>query len=211
MIEYTREAAGQTVECPRCKEPSVLPEPPADEVPLPNREAQPARSCPICGSGMPPQEEVCPACAARRRRKWNVLWSTIAAFSLVFAGWQILKAFNWRPPPPRPAAPTNTVLAPPPGRGAGSMNDLRVGRFHLEQRHGSNLMVAVGDITNISTHLLGRVTVDVDVLDVRGAKIGTVSSFVKELPGQSVWHFVAAVPYTNAASVRFPGTIREDK
>jgi hypothetical protein len=83
------------------------------------------------------------------------------------------------------------------------MKDFRISSFSLEYQRGSTLLVAVGDVQNISLNLYGHVRVDADLLDGRGVKIGSVSAEVNELRPDATWRFIAQVKDSRAKSVRF--------
>lgn len=83
------------------------------------------------------------------------------------------------------------------------MKDFKVGLFWLEQKRGSDLMIAVGDIQNISANVYLHVKVDVDLLDAQGAKIGSVSEEARELLPDRTLHIVSMVKDPRAKSVRF--------
>src|SRR6202044_759261 len=71
--------------------------------------------------------------------------------------------------PKETQAGTNTVksgtimLAQPQVKQAKSANDLRPGRFSLQQRRGSDLVLAVGDIDNVSENVYHGVTAVLDL------------------------------------------------
>ncbi|MDB6068361.1 MAG: hypothetical protein JWR26_4569 [Pedosphaera sp.] len=209
IIEYSPEAIGHAVECPKCKEQSLLPNPPTPEEIAAAAEAKPVKKCPICGAEMEAQESDCPVCDSRSRLKRSLIWGVTAALVLLGVGWLFLKTFNAAPARRPLAAPG--VLLHPQVKGPKSLNDLRVGKFSLQRRSGSNLVIATGDVENISENIHLRVRVDLDVLDAKGAKIGTVSAIAVELrPHSPPWHFLEPVSTRGAASVKFAG-IKEDQ
>ena len=69
------------------------------------------------------------------------------------------------------------IMEQPHPRMPKSTNDLRPGRFVLQQSRGSDLVIAVGDIENISDNTHTGMKADLDLLDKTGANIGTVSDW----------------------------------
>ncbi|MDB6016993.1 MAG: hypothetical protein JWR19_1482 [Pedosphaera sp.] len=90
------------------------------------------------------------------------------------------------------------------------MADLKIGKFYLQRNQGSNLILAVGKVENISNNVHFGVKVDLDILDVTGAKIGMVSDVIRELKPHAPWEFLATVSNLKAASVCF-ASIKEDR
>lgn len=106
--------------------------------------------------------------------------------------------------------PAIVMLAQPQVKQPKSTNDLRLGKFSLEQKRGSDLVLAVGDIENVSGNVYHGLKVELDLLDASGAKIGTVTDYSVELGPYAIWHFLAKVPDRKAMSVKF-ATIKEDQ
>ena len=95
------------------------------------------------------------------------------------------------------------ILEQPRVKTPKSMKDFKIGKFTLEQKRGSDLVMAVGDIQNTSANLYLHLRAYVDLLDARGAKIDTVSDEVVELLPDNTWHFLYTVKDPRAKSVRF--------
>ena len=213
VIDYTSAQAGQVIACPKCKEQSRLPEP--DKLMLVGLSGPPTpefKNCAVCGAQMPFFEPLCAPCEAARKRKLLLLWLTISASLLVLlaiGGWFLRQHIKARDAAAAAAAP-RILLAQPRPQMPKSINDLRAVRFTLEKKRGSDLVLAVGDVENVSDNLHTHLQADVDLLDKTGAKIGTVSDYSTELGAHQTWHIVATVTQTNAMSVRFAG-IKEEQ
>jgi len=95
------------------------------------------------------------------------------------------------------------VLLQPRVKTPKSMNDFKVGPFWLESKRGSGVVLAVGDISNASLNAYLRIKANADLLDARGAKIGTASDEINELLPGKTWHFLATVKDSRTKSVRF--------
>jgi hypothetical protein len=210
-IEYPPGDAGQIIECPKCKEKSRLPGTPSDlrlqgldELP-----PKPLKKCLICGTEQEPGVPNCPVCAEERKKRRMLRTVLIAVSSLAVlmtaaVGWVSWQKGHLPPPPPSGPLPQPIVNRPK------SINDLKIGKFYLEKRRGSDQGVAAGTIENDSGNVHFRIKAEVDLLDLKGAKVGTVSDIVTELGPRQKWEFLAAVTNTNAVNVRF-ATIKEDQ
>jgi hypothetical protein len=197
--------AGQIIECPKCKEKSRLPEASAfkvveQEEPPP---VAPPRLCPRCGSYMAPYGSDCEACNNKRRRTIGLVVGMISAVMVLIVGWLFLRKF-YSPPRPQPQQfPAHMVLQQPRVKSPKSMRDFKVGSFWLESKRGSDVVMAVGDISNTSLNVYLHVKASADLLDAQGAKIGTVSDEINELLPDKTWHFLVQVKDPRAKSVRF--------
>ena len=181
----------------------------------------PFKDCPTCGRQMKFLDPWCSVCETARKRKLLGLQIVVSAsmILLLCAGWLVTRhtaktaAAQARilAKSEKATAPTGPriLMEQPRIKALKSTNDLRPGRFILEQRRGSDLIIAVGDIENISENVHLRLRADLDLLDKSGAKIGTVSDYFTELGPHQNWHFNATVTQTNALSLRFAG-IKED-
>ena len=84
------------------------------------------------------------------------------------------------------------------------MKDFKIGKFTLEQKRGSDLVVAVGDIQNTSANRLPAPPRCMWTCSTpTAAKIDTVSDEVAELLPDKTWHFISPVKDPRAKSVRF--------
>jgi hypothetical protein len=213
VIDYRSDQAGQIVECPRCKEKSRLPEPlpinSAQPEDLPEiRPVAPPRLCPACGANMAPYGSTCSSCENNRRRTFGLIVGLVSAIVVLAVGWLFLKRFYSTSVPPRAAPPVNAVLSQPHTKTPKSPKDFKIGKFSLEQRRGSDLTIAVGDVQNTSANVYLHLRLYVDLLDAHGAKIETISSEVAELLPDKTWHFIYTVRNTQAKTARF-ATLKE--
>jgi hypothetical protein len=83
------------------------------------------------------------------------------------------------------------------------MKDFKIGAFGLESKRDSDVVVAAGDISNVSLNVYLHIKADADLLDARGVKIGAVSDEINGLPPDKTWRFIATVKDPRAKSVRF--------
>lgn len=212
VIDFLSADAGKIVKCPNCGEESRLPEP--NKLIMIEMFGPPVpefRNCEVCGTQVKFFDETCPVCERKRRKKILQLRIAIAASvavvlliaALVYHHIQKVRAQQAATHPPhiymeqpRPYLPKST-------------NNLQPGKFVLEKRRGNDLLVAAGDIQNISQNVHTRVRADFSVLDKTGTKIGTVSDYCADLGAYQTWHVIATVTQPNAASVKFAG-ISED-
>jgi RNA polymerase subunit RPABC4/transcription elongation factor Spt4 len=229
VMEYRSSQAGQAVECPNCKEQSLLPE--AEKLVIIETHGPPApkaKICPDCGTEVNFWKIKCPVCEGRRktiRTLVNVM-ACIPVAVLVFGLALLVRhigknletvraktATQPAAPPPEVAKavpPTPHILIEQPRpRLPKSRNDLQARMFRLERSREGDLVLAVGDIENISDNSHGQLKADVDVLDKSGVKIGEVSDFVTFLGPHQSWHFLATVTKTNANSLTLAGIHEE--
>ncbi|MDB6111178.1 MAG: hypothetical protein JWR69_2928 [Pedosphaera sp.] len=207
IIGYLSTAVGQTVECPQCKEKSQLPDPSAPTpVELSEPEPKPLPKCAACGAVLDAEDPACGACAKHRRRL-TLVFGVAAALILLGLGSLVLVLLN-RPAKKAPA--TTMLIAQPQTRPPKSINDLKVGRFALQPKRGDTAAIATGDVQNVSGNVHLRVKVDLDLLDAKGVKIGSVSDLITVFNPRANWRFLAAVSNPKATSVRF-ASIKEDQ
>ena len=226
VIHYCASQTGQIVECPACHEKSQLPEPIIMSVIREEDPAEPGfKNCAECGARMKLWERFCKDCEQsscdRESRKRKLL---VTALILILALLGLAALYYFKPAPPpaetksaaKPARVNLTIYAATniptangshgliaqPSQFARATNDLQPGRFVLEKKRGSDLVVAVGDIENVSEVFHIGLRADLDLLDKSGAKIGTVSDYSNELGPHQSWHFLATVTDTNAFSAR---------
>jgi hypothetical protein len=207
IIGYLSTAVGQTVECPKCKEKSQLPDPSAPNPAEPAApEPKPVHKCGTCGAALDAGELTCGVCTGRRR-KLTLVWGVASALILLSLGSLVLFLLNR---PAKKAPPATMMLTQPQARTPKSINDLKAGRFTLQPKRADTAALATGDVQNISGNVHLRVRVDLDLLDSKGVKIGSVSDVISVFNARSTWRFLATVANPNATSVRF-ASIKEDQ
>jgi hypothetical protein len=219
VIEYLASKGGQVVVCPQCEEESVLPEPEKLIVleicgPPPPEY----KKCPTCATQTQFWARLCPTCEATHRRRTligRIVLASLAVVAVVVAGlganYHVKAVEAEKELAARTIPATSRILFEQPHpRLPKSPKDLLPGRFYLESRRDSDLILAVGDILNDSENVHTRLRADLDVLDKTGAKIGSVSDYLTEIGPHESWHFLATVTQTNARSVRF-AALKEDQ
>jgi hypothetical protein len=207
VIEYPPEAAGQIVECPKCREKSRLPESSPstltkEESPQPTT---PPRLCPVCDAPMAPYGSTCENCEILRRRKLNLIIGVVSAIVVLAVGWLFLKKFYSTRQAPPVSPPAHAILQQPRVKTPKSMKDFKISTFWLESKRGSDVVVAAGDIQNTSANLYLHLKANVDLLDAKGVKIGAVTDEINELLPDKTWRFIATVKDHRAKTARFAG------
>jgi hypothetical protein len=219
VIEYLASKGGQVVVCPQCKEGSVLPEP--EKLIVIETCGPPApefKKCPTCDTRTKFWARLCPTCEDTRRRNFLFTRAAVAGLIVVavaVAGlgmdYHLKNVAAEKELASKTIPATQRILFEQPHpRLPKSTNDLHPGRFNLENRRGSDLFLAVGDILNDSENVHKGLRAEVDVLDKHGTKIGTVSDYFSEIGPHQSWHFLVTVTETNAMSVRF-AALKEDQ
>jgi hypothetical protein len=101
------------------------------------------------------------------------------------------------------------VLPQPKVKTAKSLNDLKIGKFNLQQERGSDTRIVVGDIENVSENLHRGIQVELELRDAQGLKLDTLGAFVKELGPHATWQVLGKTTNTRAVSVRVVGLKEE--
>jgi predicted nucleic acid-binding Zn ribbon protein len=204
IIKYLPENGGQIVECPQCKKKSCLPA--LSSLKLTPPLIPPSKPCPVCGSDLNAYALTCETCENRRRRNLKLIIGVMSAVAVLGIGWLILKRFY---SPRQPQLTHSKALLPQPWvKTVKSANDFKIGKFWLESKRGSDVVVAAGDIQNTSANLYLHLKADVDLLDDKGVKIGSVSDEISQLLPAKTWRVIAAVKDPRAKSARF-ASLRE--
>jgi hypothetical protein len=219
VIEYLAGDGGKVIVCPQCKERSVLPE--VDKLVVMEvcgPAAPEFKKCPACGTQTQFWTRACPTCERARRRKALATRLVIAGAAAVIVVAAVIGVhFHVKAAEKKAELAATTIPAAsrilfeqPRPRQPKSTNDIHPGKFYIERRRGSDLILAVGDILNDSENVHHGLRADLDILDKNGAKIGSVTDYFTEIGPHQSWHFLATVTETNAMSVRF-AAIKEDQ
>jgi len=150
----------------------------------------------------------------RRRKRFILLCTCLSVASLLITTAIVLLAYrHFRPRTasrPNPIQSSASVLIPQPVvKAPKSLSDLKVGKFNLQKRQGSDLHLATGDIENSSEYFHRRVRVELSILGAGGVVLETVTEMATELPPHATWHVTAKTSDPAAVGVAFAG-IRED-
>jgi ssDNA-binding Zn-finger/Zn-ribbon topoisomerase 1 len=221
VIDYRAGRAGEVITCPKCGVQSVLPE--ARKLEMIERLGPPIpeiKKCEACKHDLPFSGGECPNCeqsnTSRRTRRRAVAAVSFAGLVVVVAVWVSLAVFHH----PKKAAARSYGNSAPGADGlslphSGSMliieqpktpakygGGLIAGKFFVEQKRGSDLIIAVGEIQNDSEKVHRGLRVDVDLFNRSGVRVGTVSDYMTELAPHQNWHFLSQVQNTNACVAR---------
>lgn len=88
-------------------------------------------------------------------------------------------------------------------------SDLKAGPVSLDRKNESTLMHALGTIVNDSEYQRFGVKVELDLLDARGARVGTATDYKSVLEPHQSWSFRALVVDAKAVSAKI-ATIKEE-
>jgi len=105
------------------------------------------------------------------------------------------------------AKTTNTTAAATAPK---SIDDLKVSPIVLRKTSGSSLVYAIGTVRNESDQQRFGVTVELDLLDPAGKKIGTAKDYAKVIEPRKDWRFRALVVAPKTASAKL-AKIREQE
>jgi cytoskeletal protein RodZ len=107
----------------------------------------------------------------------------------------------------KPTTPTPTTAAAAPAK---SVDDLKVSPIVLRRTQGSTLVYAIGSVHNNSDQQRFGVSLELDLLDAGGKKIGTAKDYAKIIEPRKDWRFRALVVAPKTVSVKL-AKIREDE
>jgi len=190
-LEFPGHAAGQTVPCPHCGQPTSL---------VPSR----------AGGG-----------TGGARRRWPVALGALGVVTVVVAGvcWYSQRASRdgstgvIELPPASSQSPVAAAAPPaaaPKSLAVATTNDFAILPFDLEKTPGSSLVYVTGVVQNASARQRFGVKVTFGLDDTNDQPLGTATDYQSVMEAHSEWHFRAMVMESKAASARFAG-IAEDK
>ena len=182
-IEYPPEAAGMAVACPHCGLTTALPLQEAEEA---------LRSGPPGEGG--------------KRKAWLILGALLVLLAVAGGvGWLVQRR------QPAPATTIGSTPAPAhPPRPLKSSNDLNVASIALERTAGGGLVYATGDAKNNSDYQRFGVKIELELLDGRGAKVGTATDYSPLIEPRGLWHFKALVLEPKTSSARLVNITEEE-
>lgn len=182
-IEYPAEGIGSTIPCPHCGTPTELTlEAPADF-----------------------------SADKSHTSKWIVagvlilLVGVLGVISAVLIAPRLLKKARTMP-----SIATNVPVDTPPAPSGQIINEFLITNVALEKTPASTLVYATGMVKNETEKQRFGVTVELESLDARGAKIGTARDHAPVIEPRAEWKFRALLVQKNVASVRV-ASIREQQ
>jgi len=183
-IEFPADGIGSTVACPHCGWQTEL-----------------TLAAPEETSARPP-----------RSLKWTIAGAVILAIGIVggigalFTARHLLKKREaQRETTEAPARPGNTNRvgsATPAKETATIINGFSTSEVKIQKSAGSTLVYAVGTVKNGTDKQRFGVTVDIDLLDNTGKKIGTTKDYNEILEPHAQWTFRALVVKRDVTSAR---------
>jgi hypothetical protein len=149
--------------------------------------------CPRCGKqteltlAVPPEEPAVP----RKVIVWTVIAVVILALGVIVpvAGLKHFEQLAARQKDRAPAAPGTSEAATAAG--------FEVSAFSLEKGPDSSGMNAVGTVVNTSNRARSRVTLELDLLDAGGRKVGIVRGYRPLLEPRAKWQ--VKLPFEGAS------------
>jgi hypothetical protein len=187
-LEFPAEAAGMTADCPHCgQQTDLLLAAPKDE------------------GGIPARMII-----------WTVVTVLVLGGGLGAAMYALKRAQRWAETRKQANAPiqntnvvaTNTAPTPPapdPIAEAG----FRVSDIKLEKAPGTSLVHAVGTLENGSGTNRYGVTVQIELLNAEGKRIGTTSDYQNAMEPGAKWTFQAPVVNSKASSAKVTGVLEQ--
>lgn len=183
-IEFPADGIGATIPCPHCARPTEL----ALEIPA-HLIQRPGRG-----------------------RKWFIACAiilvvgSIASVAILVTAQSLMKKTRQKNEKfPRSALPViRTNAAPRPNRNSAtkSVNGFSISPVTLDKAAGSSLAYATGMLKNETDRQRFGVSVELEVLDAAGAKVGVAKDSAQLIEPRSAWIFRALLVQKNAASAR---------
>lgn len=184
-LEFPADAAGETINCPHCGQPTEL-------------EAT-----------LPPGKTV----DLRRRRLPIIVAICVAAVlpSLILVLNKKPAPPGIKPSPMAPtySSATNTP-AKPKSHYQAVTDEFAILPFKLEKTPGSSLVYITGIVRNLSNRQRFGVKVEFSLLDQNQKDAGTATDYQSEIDPHGDWRFKALVMESRAVSAKF-NSITEDK
>jgi hypothetical protein len=192
-MEFPAAAAGQTVACPHCGQPTPL--------------------VPAVEGGKP----------GGSRHRWLGILGALVVVGAVAAGalWYLHQAGGKQMPEagtlqpvassaPGASTPAPAPKPPPKSLALATTNDFAIMPFALESTPGSSLVYVTGVVQNVSARQRFGIKVTFGLCDTNDRPIGAATDYQGVMEPQSEWHFRAMVMESKAVSARFTA-IAEDK
>jgi len=183
-IEFPAEGIGSTVTCPHCGWPTEL----TLETPT-IVAARPSRSL-----------------------KWAITGGVILFVGLAAAVGILIVAQRYAKKNPLPSTAARSAVPPShtnvakatanPNSPVQFTNDFSCSPVAIEQAPGTTFTYATGTLKNDSDKQRFGVTVQLDLFDKAGSKIGTTKDYMDVIEPRTQWKFRAPVLQKNAASAR---------
>jgi len=185
-IEFPAHGAGQKIDCPHCKWPTML------------------------SVSKAPSVEVGGGRAARKR----VYMAFAIAAGVVVAATGVIYVLlnpnpNLNPKDSSTVRPTNTnpvaaapIEAPKPKPAPDPWHGLKASSVILDKAGDGRLVYAIGTLTNDTPRQRFGVKVELDVLDENHAKLGTATDYTDVIEPAKVWKFRAMVTAKTAKTAK---------
>jgi hypothetical protein len=178
-IEFPSESAGQTIDCPHCKWPTLL---------------TAIKVAPMGAVGGPPV----------RKRLYPLLATAafvLLAGSAAYLRFKLLPVVTAQPAGSRPVA-SAPVSPPKPKPALDPWHGLKPSPVTLDKAVGGGLVYAIGTVTNDSTRQRFGVKVELDVLDEHRNKLGTATDYTDVIEPGKEWKYRAMVTAKTAVSLK---------
>jgi hypothetical protein len=185
-LEFPAEAAGETIPCPHCGQPTEL--------------VAPVSSGKTSGS--------------RRRQLVIVVAVLVVLAGLVTAFFLFKKNGHTAIPETASASQTNSLAAAPASQTLPAdeerTNDFTISAITLEKTPGSSLVHVTGKVQNLTGRQRFGVKIGFALFDVNNKSVGLATDYQAVIEPNSDWEFKALVMESKTASARF-SSISEDK
>jgi len=189
-LEFPAAAAGQTIACPHCGQPTVL-------------------AAPVSANQVSSVRRLWLALAAAA----IILFSVTAVFLLTKKTDRTADSENAAVP----AMPVTTSVVPtvaavvkPKPPDEQRTNDFAISPFKLEKTPGSSLVYVTGKIRNLTSRQRFGVKIEFGLFDTNDSEVGKATDYQPVLDPNGEWRFKALVMESKAASARL-NAIAEDQ
>jgi hypothetical protein len=188
-LEFPAEAAGLTADCPHCGKQTDL-----------------LLAAPKTSSGIPTRIII-----------WTAITVAILLVALCVALWQLKRVERWAEAKKKAAAAAEMQAHPspapapaePPPEDPVLKAQFRVSEVKLEKASGTSLVHAVGTLENLSSKPRYGVTLQFELFDAGGKKVGTTSDYQNTIEPKAKWTFQAPVVSGKVTSAKVVGVTEQ--
>ena len=206
-IEFPENRAGETIDCPHCRQKMKLSTPGGEPEPPPAPPKEKGGAGAETGTG-------------ETSEKNGKTLPILAVLIVLAAGAGGFFLYQKKQPAATtaPSAASGAVTSTPrkitakietPAKPAKSLADLKVDAVTLDKAKDGNLVYATGTLRNDSDYQRFGVKIEIELLDAAERKVGTATDYIQIMEPRDDWRFRALVNDSKTVKVKI-ASITED-